>query len=988
MCRTTKSPPPPPCRIDRIHTTPDLLSLATSVYPMFAANSDHKAILAEFTPPSFEAEDTIPRFYCPETILQDSEAMEDLETSLKSITSTGDQWWEDALGCIQKKAVSYQREHKNKKQTVELQALRLLRGSTRDSVTPAVYQFLSSLGIAATEAATAYTLLVGVYDKAQRDRTGMETLSKLKGVITSGETSGDLRTRRNELYRLMREPQERKKLQQLVSRAGTAIRGAKAVAKELVEHWDQVSNPTGATEEECVAYLKALGVEQRLRKAGRLLFKQLSLDIVHEGLKRLNSNSSPGLDGFSAKFFKRFSEIFEPQMYESLKRFLDVGTMPETWTLGVVTMIPKTKAMQTPDSLRPIALQTTRQKWLTNILLIQLEDVLLHCIPSQQTGFLRHRSILQHVYGSRALLDGLREGAALSVDFRNAFPTMSDVMVSAALGLMCIPFLYIRLILHLLRAPYLYSVGKGYVHGVYHHPRAGTRQGDPLSPALFSLVASFVIFPLQDLGPGLTIMIYADDLIIFLDGRANPQLMGRIWEVVSCFGQFSGLKVNLNKTAAIVRNCGGMEWAKCFRNIGVDVKNFVKYLGVRLGNIRHHQDDQGWGLTIEQAFAPALQEAFRRARVVSTLQLSMDERAFMLTSWILPVVAWVSKAYYARISVIRQLKPVYHMTMGTNSWGITLPILSRPRTQGGLALPEPELFLMHQAAAPFVSLLGEPHKYPDKAVETFYAWATTIGFTPSKDNLPYIQLGMVRTAELTFLGWSAKAHSYIKRVAPQVAPPANRDQLPLWHSVYFRIEFNCSYYNTKMIRQGVLTWGQLQSLEDVRLLNALPRTWKRVYNHGGRLLNKVPSQGGFDTPAVHAQNWTRAWLLQFYASQPGVRDPQTPEVWEQWAQAQLPLRVRDFAQKVLWHKLTVHARVYKRSGTDKCPMCSQKETVKHAMVECPMFKAAAAVIQHYYGPVETGNGKSAVRDMMESDHQEWLLNANQGWAMWSARSAH
>ena len=79
----------------------------------------------------------------------------------------------------------------------------------------------------------------------------------------------------------------------------------------------------------------------------------------------------------------------------------------------------------------------------------------------------------------------------------------------------------------------------------------------------------------------------------------------------------------------------------------MDVKNFVKYLGVRLGNIRHHQDDQGWGLTIEQAFAPALQEAFRRARVVSTLQLSMDECAFMLTSWILPVVAWVSKAYYA-----------------------------------------------------------------------------------------------------------------------------------------------------------------------------------------------------------------------------------------------------------------------------------------------------------------------------------------------------
>ena len=93
---------------------------------------------------------------------------------------------------------------------------------------------------------------------------------------------------------------------------------------------------------------------------------------------------------------------------------------------------------------------------------------------------------------------------------------MSHEMVAAALGLMCIPFLYIRLILHLLRAPYLYSVGKGYV----------------------------------------PIMMYADYLIIFLDGQANPQLLGKVWKVVSCFGQFSALKVNLNKTAAIVRNCG------------------------------------------------------------------------------------------------------------------------------------------------------------------------------------------------------------------------------------------------------------------------------------------------------------------------------------------------------------------------------------------------------------------------------------------------
>ena len=96
-------------------------------------------------------------------------------------------------GLHPKKSGQLSKRRQKTKQSVELQALRLLRASTRESVTPAVYQFLSSLGTAATQATTPYDLLVGVYEKAQHDRTGMETLSKLKGVIASGETSGDLR---------------------------------------------------------------------------------------------------------------------------------------------------------------------------------------------------------------------------------------------------------------------------------------------------------------------------------------------------------------------------------------------------------------------------------------------------------------------------------------------------------------------------------------------------------------------------------------------------------------------------------------------------------------------------------------------------------------------------------------------------------------------------------------------------------------------------
>ena len=40
--------PQRPRRIDRIHATLKLVSLATYVYPTFATNSDHKAVLISY----------------------------------------------------------------------------------------------------------------------------------------------------------------------------------------------------------------------------------------------------------------------------------------------------------------------------------------------------------------------------------------------------------------------------------------------------------------------------------------------------------------------------------------------------------------------------------------------------------------------------------------------------------------------------------------------------------------------------------------------------------------------------------------------------------------------------------------------------------------------------------------------------------------------------------------------------------------------------
>ena len=79
----------------------------------------------------------------------------------------------------------------------------------------------------------------------------------------------------------------------------------------------------------------------------------------------------------------------------------------------------------------------------------------------------------------------------------------------------------------------------------------GTRQGDR---ALFSLVVSFVNPPLQNLSPKLTIMMYANDISVLMQGTVDSDLLASVLGVVAQFGYFYGLKMHWPKALAIVRD--------------------------------------------------------------------------------------------------------------------------------------------------------------------------------------------------------------------------------------------------------------------------------------------------------------------------------------------------------------------------------------------------------------------------------------------------
>ena len=106
---------------------------------------------------------------------------------------------------------------------------------------------------------------------------------------------------------------------------------------------------------------------------------------------------------------------------------------------------------------------------------------------------------------------------------------------------------------------YLFSISGGYVKHIRHVPLSATRQGDPLSPAVVSLVSSLVIHLLSSCLPGAVVLMYADDLVIFFpfDCRGGP--LKTVIEVLQQLGDYSGLRLNLKKWQ---QECELHEWSR------------------------------------------------------------------------------------------------------------------------------------------------------------------------------------------------------------------------------------------------------------------------------------------------------------------------------------------------------------------------------------------------------------------------------------------
>lgn len=401
---------------------------------------------------------------------------------------------------------------------------------------------------------------------------------------------------------------------------------------------------------------------------------------------------APGPDGLPIEFYRAHAAFLAPILAQLYTLCLSKGDLPLSMHQAYLTLIHKDlKDPELCASYRPIALLNNDLKILTKLLATRLYPLLPSVIDSDQTGFMPKRTTdvnLRRLFTNiHAQHNNSGTRAIALLDIEKAFDTVEWPFLWETLRRMGFPLRFISWLQVIYRCP-ISSIRLGSRLSTPFQLFRGTRQGCPLSPALFALAIEPVAEALRTsphikgLRIGMLeerVALYADDMVLFL-GDAGPSLQGAL-SLLNTFSMVTGLRVNWPKSTLFPID----QAAKLTSSPDSPLKwvDSFKYLGVCVSA----QASDFLKLNLD----PVVGDMKAKLKAWNNLPLSVWGRVNLLKMKVIPKFIylfrhspqWIPKSFFTKLNqrfsefLWGSLPPRYKLTT-----------LMRPLSQGGMAFPD------------------------------------------------------------------------------------------------------------------------------------------------------------------------------------------------------------------------------------------------------------------------------------------------------------
>ncbi len=320
----------------------------------------------------------------------------------------------------------------------------------------------------------------------------------------------------------------------------------------------------------------------------------ITFDEVDKMINRLKANKACGFDSIPNEVLKHIT--VRQALYKLFYCFFKYSRVPSVWLKSIISPIPKssTKDPYVPLNYRGISLLSCVAKCYSGIINRRLVHYCeTHNIfHDEQNGFRHDRSCTDHIFSLTSIIRNRNDTGlptfACFIDMQKAFDWVNRNM------------LFTKLLSYNIDGPLYYAIKSLYTYPEscikinhlvtdWFHTESGVKQGDSLSPTLFSLFINDLVTEVKNTGKGVQIgdtscpiLLFADDIVLMAESEYDLQfLLNKVHEWCMKWQ----LSVNKDKTKVVhfrKRRQAKTGETFTFDNSVIEIVDRYKYLGVML----------------------------------------------------------------------------------------------------------------------------------------------------------------------------------------------------------------------------------------------------------------------------------------------------------------------------------------------------------------------------------------------------------------------